>query len=140
MVNDLLDVLLLVRLAFETRESRARGTMSTIGPGSIGALNLAGSFAGAQRTEADADRTKEAAAGRKFKIDQQAMSAHESDDVAETDLSADRDADGHYLPGERADQQTTDDRAADAAKQHADRMRRAADANGERGTALDLDA
>ena len=140
MVNDLLDVLPLVRPVHESRELLATETMSAIGPGNIGALNIAGSFAGAQRTEAEADRTKEAAAGRKFKIDQQAMSAHGSDDVAETDLSADRDADGHYLPGERTDQQTADDRSADNAKQQADRIRRAADANGERGTTLDLNA
>ena len=111
--------------------------MSAIGPGSIGALNLAGSLAGSQRNGAEADRIKSDAAERKFQIDQREMSAHSLDDVSETGLSADRDADGRQLHGESPEQgQTTDEMPSRPAKT----LRRGQDALGERGRLLDLEA
>jgi hypothetical protein len=108
--------------------------MSTIGPGSIGALNIAGSFAGAQRTESQADGAKAAAAQRKFQVDQNAMSAHALEDVGEADLTSERDPDGRlpYGAGRRSEQGDDDD-----SQQTAPRPQ---DAFGERGATLDLEA
>ena len=111
--------------------------MSAIGPGSIGALNIAGSFAGSQRSsETQTDRAKAESADQKFQIDQKAMSAHSLGDVAETDLSAERDPDGRMPYGELAEKR-------DSAELEEERRLRSGgseDAFGERGGSLDLEA
>lgn len=108
--------------------------MSGISPGNIGALNLAGSFAGAQRGDAHTDRNKADSAEQKFKIDQQAMAAHSTDDVAEADLSPERDADGR-LPYSQTPR--PDDHSEDSDEHQPER---GPDAFGERGGSLDLEA
>jgi len=108
--------------------------MSTIGPGSIGAMNLAGSFAGAQRSDAHTDRNKANAAEQKFAIDQRAMAAHSSDDVAEADLSHERDADG------RQPYRRTPDAQGDDSDERQEQPQHGPDAFEERGRSLDLEA
>ena len=109
--------------------------MSAIGPGNIGALNLAGSAAGAQRAEADTNQNRADAAGRKFQIDQKKLSSQSLDDVAETELSSERDPDGR-LPYERNHSEQSERDNSDA-KEKSDR---APDAFGDRGNSLDLEA
>ena len=68
--------------------------MSSIGSGNIGALNLAGSLAGTQKSSGtQTNDNKAEAAAQKFQLDQKALS-EKTQDVAEADLSPDRDADG----------------------------------------------
>ena len=109
--------------------------MSTIGPGSIGALNLAGSVAGSQRSNADKDETRATASERSSRIDHKKMSSESLDDVAEADLSPDRDADGQQpfndLP--------TDELLSDESDDQQTKLPRGIDAAGERGTSLDLE-
>jgi hypothetical protein len=110
--------------------------MTGIGPGSLGAMNVIGSFAGAQRRDGEMDRVKAEAAGRKFQIDQKAMSARSLGDLAETELSTDRDADGR-LPYTEAQ---TRDRQGHHATGDESRPRRASDPLEESGGLLDLEA
>jgi hypothetical protein len=114
-------------------------TMTTIGPGSLGALNLVGSLAGAQRRDADVDRAKSESAERKFQIDQKAMSAHSLGDLAETELSSERDADGR-LP--YSEPQTRNGQGGESAEHdsRSPQRRRSQDASGETGRLLDLEA
>lgn len=109
--------------------------MSVLGSSSIGGLNLAGSLAGAQRNNAGDDEVKATAADRKFQQDQKAQSAQSLGDVAQTDRSADRDADGRlpYHPHARPD-------ARDADNNEDGEQPVSADAFGERGRRLDLQA
>lgn len=109
--------------------------MSAIGPGTLGALNVAGSVAGAQQPQAHADRAREESAQRTFQIDQQLLSSRDVDDVSETALSRDRDADGRmpYEPPTGQPAAEDDDRDSKPPK-------RSRDAFGERGRALDLEA
>lgn len=107
--------------------------MSAISTGNLGAINLAGSLAGTQRKDTDSDRNKAEAADRSFQIDQKATQTHSSEDVVETDLSADRDADGRYLPGERKPQPESEEPLGDE-----ETAARAGDVSGERGRRLDL--
>ena len=111
--------------------------MSIIGTGNLGAINLAGSVAGAQQnSNAEANRLKEAAVQRNTKAALEDIAARSLEDVGETDESADRDADGR-MPFGNSDSESLE---------HADRLgepqmpRRIQDANGERGQRLDLDA
>lgn len=110
--------------------------MSILGPGNIGALNLAGSIAGTQRNGAAADREKEVAADRNNQINQQAQAAHNHEDIAETDLNADRDADGRLLYAEAPGSGEAGETSEDAPKDPL----RPTDAFGERGNTLDLEA
>ncbi len=109
--------------------------MSSIGFNNIGAMNLAGSAAGAQRTEAHANSNKAEAAGRKFQLDGQSMSAHSLDDVVEADLSSERDADGREAFGER-NRPEADGEDTSGTRETST----APDALGERGGSLDLEA
>ena len=109
--------------------------MSTIGPGVNAASPMAGSFAAAQRADADADQRAVAAAERKRAADLQAMLARWQGDVAEADLATDRDADGR-LP-------ESEGRAAEGKEvvepgPTTGEVDAAPDALGERGTRLDL--
>lgn len=111
--------------------------MSTIGS-AIGGLNAAASFAGAQRTDADTDRNKEVAAERKFTVDRAAALDKSLGDVADPDLSTDRDADGRLPYG--ASPEPGDDRTSKGGSRDAQRQARAFDAFGERGNMLDVEA
>ena len=116
--------------------------MSAIGPGTLGALNLAGSLAGAQQSHAHTDRSKETGTQRAFQIDREVMSSHDLDDVAETDLSRDRDADGRMsygrTPHEETDEGSTE--TEDTGREQGQKPLRTPDAFGERGLTLDLEA
>ncbi len=115
--------------------------MSSIGPGNIGAFNLVGSFAGAQRADADADRAKAESADRKFQVDQREFSAHSLDDVTETELSSDRDADGRQLYSDVAGQPDAEHgELPDEDSTHSAGKGVRTDAFGERGRLLDLEA
>ena len=107
--------------------------MSAIGPGQFGPINVAGSFAGAQRNNADADRVKETASARAAQADLKAA-ASKGDDVSEAELSSDRDPDGRadYVP-ERPDGGEADPGDAGGS------ARRPLDPSGERGTRLDVE-
>jgi len=108
--------------------------MSGIGPSNIGALNIAGLIAGSQRTNAGDDRIKADAANQKFKVDQKTLTS-QSLDVAEADLSADRDPDGRLPYGEPPQPDETADGTA-----HPHSHPQTSDPSGERGNALDLEA
>jgi|GEM_PF-5899392 len=117
--------------------------MSAIGSGNLGAVNLAGSLAGAQRTNSESDRVKEEAAKRNFQIDQKAMSANSLEDVGQTDQATDRDADGRMAYSD--DETDLENRAnTESAKSEEDlevkTKRKSADAFGEKGTTLDIEA
>jgi hypothetical protein len=112
--------------------------MSTIGPGSIGPFNLAGSFSGSQRADAADDRQKAEAADRKAKADRDQRSADVIEDVSDPELSADRDADGRLPYGGDANaagpqNEEQDDAHYDVSPRHSH------DAEGVRGRSLDLD-
>lgn len=112
--------------------------MSSIGPSSPAALNLAGSFAGAQQTTAHQDETKAQQAVQKFQAEQ---TAADEKDVAEADLDADRDADGRQsLAGffHEADE-LEESRGEDAASADPS-VKHPPDAFGIRGGQLDIDA
>ena len=111
--------------------------MSSIGLTNIGvgAMNLAGSAAGTQSSASDTDRVKQNAATQKANADRHAQSAHALDDVAEADLSSDRDADGRQPYG-RLSRPGADEEGEDNTTE----TLRAQDATGERGNTLDLQA
>ena len=111
--------------------------MSTIGAGSIGVLNLAGSLAGAQRNNATADQARGDAAEKSFQIDKARLTAQSMGDISDPELSSDRDADGR-LPYDAP-------RRPDAlAEEGVDAMKKAPisviDLSGERGRMLDIQA
>ena len=112
--------------------------MSTIS-GGIAAMNAAASFAGAQRSESDTDRNKEVAAERKFQVDRAAALANSVGDVADPDLSTDRDADGRlpWSAPANPDDASPEEREERAGNRRAGRCR---DAFGERGNTLDVEA
>jgi len=111
-------------------------TMSSIGPGNIGALNIAGSFAGAQRTEAETNRSKAEAATQRGQVDPKSMSTEAVDDVAEADLSEERDPDGRMSYGGS----WTSDDSPDTSRDQTKQPDAVPDAFGERGNSLDLEA
>lgn len=75
--------------------------MSSIGSNNVGAFNLAGSIAGTQKNKSSqVNESKAEAAVQKFQLDQKTL-AERATDVAATDMSSDRDADGRsdlYAP------------------------------------------
>ena len=111
--------------------------MSSIGLTNIGAgaLNLAGSAAGAQRSGADTDSVKKNGADQKAAVDRDVQAAHALNDVAEADLSSDRDADGRQPFGLLSRPGPDEEREEKDAK-----TLQTPDATGERGNALDLEA
>jgi len=111
--------------------------MSTIG-GGVGALNTAASFAGAQRTESDTDRAKEVAAERKFQVDRATARDQSLGDVADPDLSTDRDADGRLPYGPPPAPEETD-ATEEQGPQTLRRSGRCQDAFEERGNVLDVE-
>lgn len=113
--------------------------MSAIGPASFNAINLAGSVAGSQQNNASEDRVKEAGADRKFQLDQKAMATSSTEDVAETDLETDRDADGRQLYD--FDEHEASQEHESIEDNHPGRKRvRTPDAFEERGLSLDIEA
>jgi hypothetical protein len=110
--------------------------MSSIGLTNIGVggMNLAGSAAGTQRSGADTDSVKHNAATQKANADRNAQSARALD-VAEADLSSDRDADGRQPLGLLSRPEPDEEGEERNAK-----TKRIPDAAGERGNALDLQA
>jgi hypothetical protein len=113
--------------------------MSVIGPGSLGAFNLAGSVAGSQRNNSGEDRLKETSADRKIQADQRTMSASSLEDVAETDLLSERDPDGR-LPYSSLEHEEQDSLELSTTDQPSHQSRRNLDAFGERGISLDVEA
>lgn len=110
--------------------------MSSIGATNIGAMNLAGSAAGTQRGGTDSDRVAQNAANQKAVGDRNAQSARALGDVSETDLSADRDADGRGPFGSMSRPEAEPDGDDSAVP----RRQQTPDASGERGNSLDLRA
>jgi len=112
--------------------------MSSIGSSNAAALNLASSFAGAQRTNAQQDETKAQQAAQNLQVDQAGAI---DKDVEEADLDADRDADGRQSweaspeePFTEKEQGAGDSATANGTTKHA------IDALGLRGNRLDIDA
>jgi len=117
--------------------------MTAMGPGHLGAVNLAGSVSGTQRNTAETDRAKAGAAERNLQADLKALSAKSMGDIGETDQSADRDADGRRMldPGETDAGQPDDaPMQAESPRFAGSRHRRIPDATGERGQHLDVEA
>jgi hypothetical protein len=113
----------------------------------MAALNLAGSVAGSQRIAGDTDNAKESASARSRQIDQQSREGAALEDVSDAEFSSDRDPDGrqHYQQSlsEEQDPRNDDphDRSFHSGFRGLDRdPHRAADAFGERGNSLDLEA
>lgn len=115
--------------------------MSTIGPTSVGATNLAGSLAGAQRNSGDGDRVKEAAGERKTQADLKDLSSKTLNGIGETGESGDRDADGR-TPYDFDDlgEDLTSDEAESSQSAQSRKHPRPLDADGDRGVNLDLEA
>lgn len=114
--------------------------MSVIGPGNVGALNLASSVAGAQRNTADAGNVKQEASQRKFQIDRTEATAKSLEDVSETESSPERDADGRRLYTDAGNPIEQDGDEQHSASLSSVSNRRSPDAFEERGGALDLEA
>lgn len=108
--------------------------MSAIGPGGMGSLPLAGSVAGTQSRAADLDRQKADAADQKWQADQLELSAKRLGDIAQSDGTGDRDADGR-LPWmlNAAPAPPTEDGSSASPP-------RSRDADGASGGVIDLDA
>jgi len=113
--------------------------MSTIGPGSLAALNLAGSFSGAQRSGSETDSLKAGASDRSGKIAQQAMTDQANGDVAEADLSSERDPDGRQLFSDEPDERPFSEGSGGFFNPRKARGL-PSDAFGERGNTLDVQA
>jgi len=117
--------------------------MSTIGGMTAAGLNLAGSIVGSSRPEAASAQADAASADHKAQIDRDATLAQSPEDVADTQFSSDRDADGRQMYRRRAAEPPVSvETAADPADVAPSPIARshAADAFGDRGNALDIDA
>jgi hypothetical protein len=117
--------------------------MSTIGGMTAAGFNLAGSIVGSSRPEAVSDQADAASADHKAQIDRDVALEQSPEDVADPQFSSDRDADGRQMyqrraPGPPALVETAID-ATDGAPIATTRSH-AADAFGDRGNALDIDA
>jgi len=108
--------------------------MSTIGSASSIGMGLAGSIVGSSLPEAATDRSKAASAEQKALVDLKDV-AKSVEDLADPEFGSDRDADGRLLyrrPGQPA---------GDANHESAlTPTQRPADAFGDRGKALDIEA
>jgi hypothetical protein len=111
--------------------------MTAIGPTNLSAVHLAGSAAGALRNDGRAGEAQAEAAQQKQQVDRLTLSAQILDDVAQSDQSSDRDADG------RSDADDGPPLAQPQAREREDAAhtpRRPTDADGDVGGRLDLDA
>jgi len=110
--------------------------MSTIGSASATSLGLAGSIVGSSIPDAAANQSKAASAEQRARVDQNDIQSKSIDDVADPEFGSDRDADGRLLyrrPGQAADQ-------GDADSTGDETPARPADAFGDRGKSLDIEA
>ncbi len=109
--------------------------MSTIGAAGFG---MASSIVGSSRPEAATNQIHAAAAEQKSRVDQKALAARTHEDVADPEFGSDRDADGRMLyrrsglPAGIADANDSVDSDGNTS--------RSADAFGDRGKSLDLEA
>ncbi|HET6328962.1 MAG TPA: hypothetical protein VFG04_30035 [Planctomycetaceae bacterium] len=117
--------------------------MSTIGGLTAAGMNLAGSIVGSSHPEAVADQGDAASADHRAQIDRDATLAQPPEDVADAEFSSDRDADGRQMylrrPLEPLDSTETAADGSDVVPIPRGRSH-AADASGDRGNALDIDA
>ena len=109
--------------------------MSSIGPSSISGMNLAGTFAAAQRTDKDADRKVNEAGEQRRVHDQANVSETSLEDVSESTSSGDRDAEGRMLY-DLVLPELLPEQDEDSPPQ----VRKASDPDEDRGTLLDLEA
>ena len=116
--------------------------MSVIGPGNLGAINLAGSLAGAQQNQAaEAGQARQTASQRAGAADLKEMTSKALDGVDAADQSAERDADGRMPYAGTGDDQTAEQADTVRPQQPGSaRGPRAKDATGDRGRTLDLEA
>jgi hypothetical protein len=117
--------------------------MSTIGGTTAAGLNLAGSIVGSARPEAVSAHNNAAHADQKSQIDRDITIKEGPDGISDPQFSTDRDADGRQMyhadaaaedPADQRDDMKTAGTAAPLRHIHA------ADAFGDRGNALDVDA
>jgi len=111
--------------------------MSTIGSASSIGMGLAGSIVGSSLPEAATDRSKAASAEQKALVDLKDL-AKSVEDLADPEFGSDRDADGRLLyrrPGQPAG-----DANHETALSREAPTQRPADAFGDRGKALDIEA
>lgn len=116
--------------------------MSGFGISNLTAVSLPSSVAGGQQARPGQDAARNEAAGQDFRSTLKALSAKTSGDVADPELSADRDADGRNLPGfddETAEDLAAESRSGENASPSAE-PRRTSDVDGMVGRFLDLDA
>ena len=115
--------------------------MSVIGPGNLGAINLAGSIAGGLRgSAAQSDRMKETASQRNGEATLKALASKSLDDISQADQSTERDADGR-MPLNDPDAEVMGEPAEDADQSAVIPQRsRNDDVDGVLGMRLDLDA
>ncbi|MEX0704022.1 MAG: hypothetical protein WD069_18120 [Planctomycetales bacterium] len=112
--------------------------MSGIGSTGVGGLSIASSVAGTQRSGTDTERVQANAEAARFRSEREAQANRSLGDVTETENSPDRDADGRLLHDD--DGTARRRRRLPDAGALTDDAPRAADADGERGAALDLEA
>lgn len=109
--------------------------MSTIGSPNAAGLGLASSIVGSSRPEAVTDRTSAAAAEQKAIVDQNDVDAN---DVADAEFGSDRDADGRLLYRRPAGPHGAP--ALEVPANGEATPPRPADAFGDRGKTLDIEA
>jgi hypothetical protein len=116
--------------------------MSMIGGTTVAGLNLAGSIVGSSRPEAVSDQGKASSANQRAQIELNAAAGESPDDIADAEFSTDRDADGRQMYQRRTQEPPAliETAADDAAVAPAVTSGHAADAFGDRGKALDIDA
>jgi hypothetical protein len=112
--------------------------MSSIGSTSIANLGFAGSIVGSSQPEAAADQSKAASAEQKARTDQKDLAAQALDGILDPEFSTDRDADGRLLY--RRPQQPAPNEDEGKSSNPQETAPRPADALGESGKSLDLEA
>lgn len=113
--------------------------MSSIGATNFSAITIASSASGGQQARPGQNSAKAAAASQDFRSNMETKASHALEDVEETTLNADRDADGFYLPdhpeGEEELQSSEKQKKETQSRSH-----RSVDPDRILGTHLDLDA
>jgi hypothetical protein len=116
--------------------------MSSIGSTSIAALGFAGSIVGSSQPEAAVDQSKAASAEQKARTDQKDLAAQALDGILDPEFGTDRDADGRLLyrrsPQPAPNGNGNGDEGESSNPQET--APRPADALGESGKSLDIDA
>lgn len=116
--------------------------MSSIGVGNVGSVHLAGSVSGGQQVKAERDQAKADSSRQDFKATLESISSQHAENVDETSLGADRDADGRRMDDGFSDteSQSDHDTPTNSATQPVNQVNKSQDAFGERGVNLDLEA